>query len=165
MLVAHSLPPLPLTHTLSPTVLAVSPNCFLPSSDQISVPMLSSEILIASPNASYPEALIYTSNRNDPREGGDTIEIFSILPAGSSASLPPSPLQLQHLATTFTSLNHLRAMILFGPDSCYLIAGGTNSGGIKVFQRLKGGRLLKEVAWLEADGNESNLYPTAFLCL
>lgn len=61
-------------------------------------------------------------------------------------------------------------MILFGEDERYLIAGGANGGGIKVFERVGDGSKLEQVAFLDVDvaGNtagEGGLSPTGFLVL
>jgi hypothetical protein len=109
--------------------------------------MLAAEILIAESNNEYPVPYVYVSNRNDPRPDGDTIAIFSTSPFELVAEIP-------------TGLNHLRGMKFGGENNKWLIAGGANGGGVKVFERTNGGRGLKEVA-----KNESITAATDFLWL
>ncbi|KAF5388514.1 hypothetical protein D9757_004699 [Collybiopsis confluens] len=98
--------------------------------------MLAAEILIPKPNMAYPVPYMYVSNRNQPSLEGDSITIFSIAKAGAP----------ELVAEVRTRLNHLRGMELGGPDDRYLVAGGVNGGGVKVFERTEGGRNLKLVA-------------------
>ena len=149
-LVAHSLPSLT---TSEPAVLATSPTLFPPPSPTPDPAMLSAELLIPTPSTAFPQSLIFTSNRNDPRESGDTIEVFETLPSVSSTTF-------NHVNSIPTKLHHLRGMVFFGPDEKFLIAGGANGGGIKVFKRTESS-VLEEVAWLETEG----LNPTGFLVL
>ncbi|KAF7309727.1 3-carboxy-cis,cis-mucoante lactonizing enzyme [Mycena indigotica] len=109
--------------------------------------MLAAELLIPKPNASFPTAYAYVSNRNDPSEEGDTIAIFGI--EGETLEL---------VAEVRTGLKHLRGMVFGGPDDKWLVAGGANGGGVKVFERVDGGRGLKEIA-----ANSSVDSPTGFL--
>jgi len=111
---------------------------------------LAAEILIPTPNASFPTPYLYVSNRNDPSPEGDIITIFSI---DQSDSLEP-------IAEVRSGLKHLRGMVFGGLDDKYLIAGGANGGGAKVFERINGGKSLKEIA-----SNSSIEAPTAFLWL
>ena len=59
-----------------------------------------------------------------------------------------------------TGLNHLRGMAFGGPDDKFLVAGGANGGGVKVFERIDDGKSLKLVA-----SNDSVKAPTGFLWL
>lgn len=111
---------------------------------------LAAEILIPPPNASFPTPYLYLSNRNDPSPQGDIISIFSI----------QDPDSLDLIAEIRTGLKHLRGMAFGGPDDKYLIAGGVNGGGVKVFERVDGGKSLQLVAT-----NNSIQAPTAFLWL
>lgn len=147
-LVAHDI-----SSTSDPVVLATSPTLFPPPAPTPDPAMLSAELLIPTPSTAFPQSLIFTSNRNDPREGGDTIEVFETLPSTTSTSFT-------HVTSIPTKLHHLRGMVFFGPDEKYLIAGGANGGGIKVFERTESS-MLKEVAWLDTDA----LNPTGFLVL
>lgn len=111
---------------------------------------LPGEILLSPTNASFPNALIYVANREDPLPEGDTISIYT--PHSSSQGF-------QFVESVATGFNHLRGMAFGGPDDKYLIAGGQNGGGIKVFERTgTTAPYLKEVAKLE--GVEK---PTGFL--
>ncbi|KAF5374616.1 hypothetical protein D9615_008958 [Tricholomella constricta] len=110
--------------------------------------MLAAEILIPKPNATYPIPYLYLSNRNDPSPEGDIISIFAI--AG--------PETLELVAEVRSGLKHLRGMLFGGPDDRWLVAGGANGGGVKVFERIDGGRDLKVVA-----ENPNIEAPTGFL--
>ena len=52
----------------------------------------------------------------------------------------------------------MRGILFGGLDDKYLVAGGVNGGGVKIFERTDGGRRLKEVA-----RNEFVSAPTGFL--
>jgi len=121
---------------------------------ELSPGMLGAEILLTPASASYPEPLIYGSNRNDPLPEGDSIAIYS--PASSSDSISG----FDFIAEVHSGLNHLRALTFGGPEDKYVIAGGMNGGGIKIFERVESGRALKEVAKLEAGVVKS---PTSFV--
>ena len=54
-------------------------------------------------------------------------------------------------------MNYLRGMSFGGPDDKYLIAGGANSGTVKVFERADNGRALVELTSVNIEA------PTAFL--
>jgi hypothetical protein len=51
-------------------------------------------------------------------------------------------------------------MMFGGPDDKYLIAGGVNGGGVRMFERIDGGRSLRLIAT-----NDSIQSPTDFLWL
>ena len=143
--VRHRLPPLP-----------EAPK-FLASATTMSKPpptpndMLAAEILIPSPNSTFPTAYLYLSNRNDPSPEGDIVSVFAI-------ENPDEPLQL--ITEVRTGLKHLRGMEFFGPDDKYLVAGGARGGGVKVFERIDGGKALKVVAEIPSVAE-----PTSFLVL
>ncbi|KAG8989380.1 hypothetical protein FRB90_002287 [Tulasnella sp. 427] len=103
--------------------------------------MLGAEILLTESTSSFPETLIYASNRNDPHPEGDSIAIYAPADSAHGFSL---------VNEVRTGLNHLRAVVFGGEEDRYLVVGGLNGGGIKVFERTEGGRNLKQVAHLEA---------------
>ncbi|KAF9646192.1 putative isomerase YbhE [Thelephora ganbajun] len=126
---AHKVPPLP----ADPIFLISTPtkrNPF-PYPNQ----MLAAEILVPIPNEQFPTPYLYVSNRNDPSPEGDTISIFAI--ANDALDL---------ISEVSTGLNHVRGMAFGGPDSEWLVAGGTNGGGVKIFRRVEGGKNLKQIA-------------------
>ncbi|KAJ7733204.1 Lactonase, 7-bladed beta-propeller-domain-containing protein, partial [Mycena maculata] len=109
--------------------------------------MLAAELLIPAPNSTFSTPYAYVSNRNDPAAGGDTIAIFAI--EGDALEL---------VTEVHTGLKHLRGMAFGGKDDRWLVAGGAQGGGVKVFERVDGGkglRLLAENGDVEA--------PTGFL--
>ncbi|TFY58628.1 hypothetical protein EVJ58_g6304 [Rhodofomes roseus] len=113
-----------------------------------SASMFAAEILLPAPNASYPTPYIYVSNREDPSPGNDTIAIFSTVDSDVGPKM---------VAEVRSGLKHLRGMVFGGPDDKWLIAGGVYGGGVKVFERVDGGKGLREVASLELEA------PTGFL--
>ena len=142
--VRHRFPPLP----ASPTFIKSTPTMSNPPSAPTN--QIAAEILIPPSNTSFPIPYLYLSNRNDPSPEGDIISIFSIQDSDS----------LDLIAEIRTGLKHLRGMVFGGPDDKYLIAGGINGGGVKVFERINGGRSLRLVAI-----NDSVQAPAAFLWL
>ncbi len=108
--------------------------------------MLAAEILIPHPNATFPTPYIYVSNRNDPSPAGDIISIFST--------------EAELIAEVRSGLKHLRGMAFGGPDDKWLIAGGAQGGGIKIFERVNDGKGLVEIA-----ANNEAESPTGFLWL
>lgn len=121
---AHTLPPLPKEAELLDSVPLASP------------PNLPAELLIPPPNATFPTPYIYVSDRNDPSPDGDLISILEPVDASKKLKL---------VAQVRSGLNHLRGLVFGGPDDRYLIAGGQNGGGVKVFERVDGGKGLKEI--------------------
>jgi len=144
-LAVHALPPLPASPTPLTSLFTLSAPIPIPDG------MSAAEILLPEPNESFPEAFIYTSNRNDPNPGGDTIAIFSLAAGDDKPAL---------VNEVRTGLTHVRGMEFGGDDDRYLVVGGVEGGGVKVFERVDGGKGLEEVAKLGADVVES---PTGFL--
>jgi 6-phosphogluconolactonase (cycloisomerase 2 family) len=98
--------------------------------------MLAAEILIPPTNATFPTHYLYLSNRNDPSPEGDIISIFSIEEPGS----------LELIKEVRTGLKHVRGIVFGGQDDQYLVVGGARGGGVKVYERVDGGKDLKVVA-------------------
>ena len=127
--------------------------------------MLAAELLCPLTNDLFPTPLLYVSNRNDPRPSGDIISIYTTIASETGS--------LKLVGELETGLSHLRGFIFFGPQDRYLIAGGANGGGVKVFERLGSvagsipGIKMQEVAYLPASvcNDGSGLAPTGFLCL
>ncbi|KAJ7252725.1 Lactonase, 7-bladed beta-propeller-domain-containing protein [Mycena haematopus] len=137
----HRFPLLP----AEPTLIAKKPTMFNPPTAPHD--MLAAELLIPEPNSTFSTPYAYVSNRNNPSEDGDTIAIFSI--EGDALEL---------VVEVPTGLKHLRGMVFGGPDDKWLVAGGANGGGVKVFERIDGGKGLKQVA-----ENSTVEAPTGFL--
>lgn len=104
--------------------------------------MTTAEILLPETNATFSEPYIYVSNRDDPSPEGDTVAIFSLANGEAEPEL---------VTEVRTGLKHLRGMYFGGKDNKWLIAGGTEGGGVKVFERVQGGKDLRVVASLGAD--------------
>ncbi|KAJ7623281.1 Lactonase, 7-bladed beta-propeller-domain-containing protein [Roridomyces roridus] len=137
----HRFPPLP----AEPSLIAVKPTMANPP--PAPTDMLAAELLIPAPNSSFPTAYAYVSNRNDPSPEGDIISIFAI-----------EGVELELVAEVRTGLKHLRGMLFGGVDQRWLVAGGAQGGGVKVFERVDGGKGLKLVA-----ENKEVEAPTGFL--
>ncbi|KIJ66165.1 hypothetical protein HYDPIDRAFT_181149 [Hydnomerulius pinastri MD-312] len=105
--------------------------------------MSAAEILIPITNSSFTTPYIYTSNRDDPSPEGDTIAIFSLENGEEKPEL---------VAEVRTELKHVRGMVFGGEKDKYLVVGGVGArgggegGGVKVYERVDGGKGLKEVA-------------------
>jgi len=93
---------------------------------------------------------LYATNRNDPSAAGDTVAIFSL----------ENPARPVLIAEVHTGLRHLRGATIGGEDGRWMVLGGMMGGGVKVYERVDGGRSLKEIAALP-DIEE----PTGFLWL
>ncbi|GLB38006.1 putative lactonase, 7-bladed beta-propeller [Lyophyllum shimeji] len=128
--VKHRFPRLPNL----PTFVKSTPSMSNPPSQPSD--MLAAEILIPPPNSTYPTPYLYVSNRNDPSPEGDIISIYNI----------SGPDTLELVTEVRSGLKHLRGMVFGGPDDRWLVAGGVNGGGVKVFERIDSGRKLKVVA-------------------
>lgn len=143
-LTAHRLPPLP----AAPTLLSTTPTIRRPSAEPLG-DRLSAELLLA-PAIGGDPSFLYASNRNDPGPAGDTLAIFSL-------ENPEAP---ELVAEVHTGLRHLRGAAIVGEDNRWVVLGGTQGGGVKVYERVDRGRSLREIASLP--GVEQ---PTAFLWL
>jgi 6-phosphogluconolactonase (cycloisomerase 2 family) len=117
-----------------PELITVASTMFNPPSSPTD--MIVAEILLPKPNSSFPTPYLYVSNRNDPSPEGDTVAIFSLA----------NPSKLELVNEVRTGLNHVRGMGIGGPDDKYVVVGGLISGGVKVFERMDGGKGLKAVA-------------------
>jgi 6-phosphogluconolactonase (cycloisomerase 2 family) len=93
-------------------------------------------------SSQFPTSFIYASNRNEgtPDPRGDSIAIFQFL-SGTGQQQPA----FQPITQVFTGLQQIRGME-FSDDGQFLVAGAALTGGVKVFQRVDGGRGLQEVA-------------------
>lgn len=140
---AHRFPPAP----AEPTLLSTVPTLSTAAPRDAEPYMLAAEILIPPVSAAFPTPYMYVSNRNDPSPEGDTIAVFSLA----------EPTKPELVAEVRSGLRHLRGMWFGGDDSRWLAAGGVHGPGIKIFERIDGGKGLREVASLELDA------PTGFL--
>ncbi|KAK1231936.1 hypothetical protein PQX77_004929 [Marasmius sp. AFHP31] len=124
----------------SPTVSHSLPSTIL-FSEAVKTPdaVTAGEILIPTPNSSFPVPYIYVSNRYDSRpDGGDTIGIFRIT--------DPNAGKFEYVGEIETKFKQLRGMEFVGKDRRWLVAGGVFEGGVKIFERVDGGKSLKLVA-------------------
>lgn len=114
--------------------------------------MLAAEILLPQAGTTFPAKHLYLSNRNDPSPEGDIISIFRV-PAPDVAGE-----QMTLVGEVRTGLRHVRGIQLGGEEDRYLIAGGVLSDGVKVYERVEGGKALREVV-----ENKEVKAPTGFL--
>lgn len=114
--------------------------------------MLAAEILLPQAGTTFPAKHLYLSNRNDPSPEGDIISIFRV-PAPDVAGE-----QMTLVGEVRTGLRHVRGIQLGGEEDKYLIAGGALSDGVKVYERVEGGKALREVV-----ENKEVKAPTGFL--
>jgi 6-phosphogluconolactonase (cycloisomerase 2 family) len=140
---AFRFPPLP----AEPSLIATVPTMSQFPGNPEELGMLAAEILLPKPNASYPSPYLYATNRNDPSPEGDVIAVFSVA----------NPDKLELVAEVRSGLKHLRGMLFGGADDRYLVAGGARGGGVKIFERVDGGKSLKEIASIQLEA------PTGFL--
>lgn len=144
-LTAHRLPPLP----AEPTFLSTASTLQRPPEELEPLgELVAAELLLAPALTVGDPPFLYASNRNDPSPAGDTLAIFSL-------ENPEAP---AFVAEVRTDLRHLRAAAIVGEDGRWVVLGGTRGGGVKVYERVDGGRALREVVSLP--GVEQ---PTAFL--
>ncbi|KAH9161433.1 3-carboxy-cis,cis-mucoante lactonizing enzyme [Lactarius sanguifluus] len=142
-LTAHRLPPLPAV----PTLLSTTPTLLRPSEEPLG-DRLAAELLLAPAVTGGDPSFLYASNRNDPSPAGDTLAVFSL-------EKPETPELVEEV---YTGLRHLRGAAIVGEDSRWVVLGGTQGGGVKVYERVDGGRSLREIASLPEVEQ-----PTAFL--
>jgi len=145
-LTAHSFPDLPEEAKLLEKVATLSN----PPPDPTSMdpPPLTAEILSPPASSGFPTPYLYVTNRNDSSPEGDILSIFEIKPEGS----------LQLIQEIRTGLNHLRGIAFDDEENRYLVAGGAFGHGVKVFERVDGGRNLKEVASLKDVQSPTGFY-------
>jgi hypothetical protein len=150
-LTAHAFPPLPAAATL----LSTTPSLQLPPGEALG-DRLAAELLLApaltedAQNRNSLPPFLYATNRNDPRAAGDTLAIFSL----------EDPTAPSLVAEVHTGLRHVRGAALGGEDGRWIVLGGARGGGVKMYERVDGGRSVKEVAALS-----DVQAPTGFLWL
>jgi len=138
---AHLLPPLP----AQPTHLATVPSGTGLPILTAKPAMLAAEIFIPPTSESFPTPYIYLSNRNHP-SGNDSISIFSFT---APSDLTPDTFSLDLVAEVRTGLAHVRGM-MFDKSWRFLVAAGQHNNCVKLFERIDGGRDLKELASVES---------------
>ena len=141
-LFAHHLPPLP----ASPEFLSATSTLQLQPGEGLGDRAVAELLLApalkedASDGDSGAERapFLYVTNRNDPSAEGDTVAIFSL----DNRTAPAL------VAEVHTGLRHLRGAATGGDDGRWMVLGGMLGGGVKVYERVDGGRSLKEIAAL-----------------
>ncbi|KAG8687919.1 hypothetical protein FRC08_011709, partial [Ceratobasidium sp. 394] len=101
------------------------------------LPLLAAEVLLTT----TPTPLLFVTNRNETHPDGDSISIFSPLKNSSGKD------GFEMIASTRTGLRHVRGAAFGGLDDKYLIVGGADKGGVKIYERYGArGENLKVVA-------------------
>jgi len=128
--------------------------------DTVTDAMFAAEILVSKSIRTDGVPHLYVSNREDSSDEGDTIAIFSLIDKENGKEPKEIP---ELVKQARTGLTHVRGMSFGGPNDEWLIAGGVNKGGVKVFKRVlndKGGEDLEFVT-----ENKDIEKPTAFVWL
>ncbi|KAF8342588.1 putative isomerase YbhE [Cantharellus anzutake] len=152
---------LELTNEVASHIFTERPGKSIPLGSLSSLPQgakpenLLAEILISDSTPLHPIPLLYVSNRNEGPPGGDSIAIFTLHQHTLLYEFDGES-QFKLVNSVATGLHHLRGMSIGGNDGRYIIAGGVNGGGIKVFERV--GKSLSVVA-----STEAVVKPTSFL--
>jgi hypothetical protein len=158
-LTAHSLPPLPAL----PKLLSITSTLQLQPGEALG-DRLAAELILApalkvdgrrdggsdGDGGDYRGTFLYATNRNDPSSEGDPLAIFSL-------ENPSTPTLVKEV---YTGLHHLRGAAIGGEDGRYIIMGGMLGGGVKMYERIEGGRSLMEITALP-----DIVGPTGFLWL
>ncbi|KAG9080588.1 hypothetical protein FRC06_006390, partial [Ceratobasidium sp. 370] len=99
--------------------------------------LLAAELLLVT----TPTPLLFVTNRNETHPEGDSISVFSPLKSSGGKE------GFEMIASTRTGLRHVRGAAFGGLDNKYLIVGGADKGGVKVYERYGArGENLKVVA-------------------
>ena len=141
-LIAHHLPPLPASPELlsATSTLQLQPGEGLGDrgvAELLLAPALKEDTCDGDSGAERAPFL-YATNRNDPSAEGDTVAIFSL----DNRAAPALVAEIR------TGLRHLRGAAIGGEDGRWMVLGGMLGGGVKVYERVDGGRSLKEVVAL-----------------
>jgi 6-phosphogluconolactonase (cycloisomerase 2 family) len=86
--------------------------------------MKAAELLYAPSVTSGASPLLYASNRDENNAQGDALAVFETTPS------------LKLVKHVRTGLRHLRGVAFLGENKEWIIAGGMNGGGIKIFKRV-----------------------------
>lgn len=122
--------------------------------------MFAAEILVSKAMGVDGLPHLYVSNREDTSEEGDTIAIFSLVDKENGKKLRETPELVKQVRT---GLRHVRGMGFGGADDQWLIAGGVNNGGVKIFKRVKDAKGEEDLEFVAE--NNSIEKPTAFVWL
>ncbi|CAE6524220.1 unnamed protein product [Rhizoctonia solani] len=126
-------PPPHLTVAANTTGSSPTPSSAAPQGAPSALPLLAAELLLVT----SPEPLLFATNRNEAHPEGDTITVFSPIKDGHVESF-------KLVNSVRTGLNHARGAAFGGNDDKWLVVGGADKGGVKVFER--DGKELKQVA-------------------
>jgi len=122
--------------------------------------MFAAEILVSKPIGIDDLPHLYVSNREDPSEEGDTIAIFSLVDKENRKEPKDIPELVKQVPT---GLFHVRGMSFGGADGEWLIAGGVNKGGVRLFKRVKDNNGEEDLEFVAE--NKDIKKPTVFVWL
>ncbi|CAE6531454.1 unnamed protein product [Rhizoctonia solani] len=126
-------PPPELTVPANTTGSSPTPSSAAPEGAPSALPLLAAELLLVT----SPEPLLFATNRNEVHPEGDTITVFSPIKDGDVG-------KFKLVNSVRTGLNHARGAAFGGEHDKWLVVGGADRGGVKVFER--DGKELKPVA-------------------
>ncbi|KAF8716662.1 Lactonase, 7-bladed beta-propeller, partial [Rhizoctonia solani] len=138
-------PPPNLTVSSSTTGSSPTPSSAAPEGAPSALPLLAAELLLVT----HPEPLLFATNRNETHPEGDSITIFSPIKDGNAGTF-------KLVNSVRTGLNHARGAAFGGDKDKWLIVGGADKGGVKIFER--DGKDLRPVV-----GMAGVIAPTGFL--
>ncbi|ELU38081.1 Lactonase domain-containing protein [Rhizoctonia solani AG-1 IA] len=117
-------PPPNLTVSSSTTGSSPTPSSAAPEGAPSALPLLAAELLLVT----HPEPLLFATNRNETHPEGDSITIFSPIKDGNTDAF-------KLVNSVRTGLNHARGAAFGGDKDKWLIVGGADKGGVKIFER------------------------------
>ncbi|KAH7309390.1 Lactonase, 7-bladed beta-propeller-domain-containing protein [Rhizoctonia solani] len=126
-------PPPALTVAANTTGSSPTPYSAAPEGAPSALPLLAAELLLVT----SPEPLLFATNRNETHPEGDSITVFSPIKDGNVETF-------KLVNSVRTGLNHARGAAFGGDQDKWLVVGGADKGGVKVFER--DGKELKQVA-------------------
>ncbi|KAG8692714.1 hypothetical protein FRC11_003416, partial [Ceratobasidium sp. 423] len=138
-------PPPALTVAANTTGASPTPFSAAPKGAPSAFPLLAAELLLVT----SPEPLLFATNRNETHPEGDSITVFSPIKDGNVDTF-------KLVNSVRTGLNHVRGAAFGGENDKWLVVGGADRGGVKIFER--DGKELKRVA-----GMTGVVAPTGFL--
>ncbi|KAB5589128.1 Lactonase, 7-bladed beta-propeller [Ceratobasidium theobromae] len=135
-------------HLLSAAIESSVPESSTPRGPSTALPLLAAELLLVT----EPEPLLFATNRNEVHPEGDSISIFTPLKGDDI-------LTFKMIGSVRTGLKHARGAAFGGPGDKWLVVGGADKGGVKVFERSGArGEVLSAVAHMPGI-----VAPTGFL--
>ncbi|KAJ1301831.1 hypothetical protein OPQ81_009059 [Rhizoctonia solani] len=117
-------PPPELTVPINSTSSSPTPSSAIPEGSPSALPLLAAELLLVK----YPEPLLFATNRNETHPEGDSITVFSPIKDGKAETF-------KLVNSVRSGLNHVRGAAFGGDNDKWLVVGGADKGGVKIFER------------------------------